>query len=137
MKVRRLAQGDIVVLDDHPPVNGHRPSADVLFYSVAKEFGNLALAVIMTGMGDDGAAGMGAIHAAGGTNLAQDSDSCVVDSMPRSAIERGFVDRVIPLSGLAGYLQAQCIADRFQQEYASVSSPAETTGNERGPRRRI
>jgi two-component system chemotaxis response regulator CheB len=137
MKVRRLAQGDIVVLDDHPPVNGHRPSADVLFHSVAKEFGNLALAVIMTGMGDDGAAGMGAIHAAGGTNLAQDSDSCVVDSMPRSAIERGFVDRVVPLSGLAGYLQAQCIADRFQQEFASVSSPAETTGNERGPRRRI
>ena len=137
MKVRRLAQGDIVVLDDRPPVNGHRPSADVLFHSVAKEYGSAAMAVIMTGMGDDGAAGMGAIHTAGGLTLAQDSDSCVVDSMPRSAIERGFVDRVIPLSELAGYLQAQCIAERCHQELTSVSPSAGPAAVERPPRRRI
>jgi len=136
MRVRRLPQGDIVVLDDHPPVNGHRPSADVLFYSVAREFGGSALAVIMTGMGDDGAAGIGAIHDAGGLTLAQNSDSCVVDSMPRSAVERGFIDRVVPLSALASFIQAQCLAEKYHHELASVSSSAEPAGDERGVRRR-
>jgi two-component system, chemotaxis family, protein-glutamate methylesterase/glutaminase len=136
MKVRRLPQGDIAVLDDHPPVNGHRPSADVLFHSVAREFGSAGLAVIMTGMGDDGAAGIGAIHAVGGLTLAQNSDSCVVDSMPRSAIERGFIDRVLPLSSIAGFLQAQCVADRYQQELASVSPSDVEAGVEHGTRRR-
>lgn len=137
MKVRRLAQGDIVVLDDNPPVNGHRPSVDVLFYSVAKEFGSASLAVQMTGMGDDGAAGMGAIHAAGGMTLAQDSESCVVNSMPRSAIERGFVDRVVQLSALASHIQSMCVAEKLQQDFASASSPAEPAGAERGSRRRL
>jgi len=136
MKVRRLPQGDIAVLDDHPPVNGHRPSADVLFYSVAREFGSACLAIIMTGMGDDGVAGIGSIHAAGGVTIAQNSDSCVVDSMPRSAVERGFIDRVLPLSNIAGFLQAQCIADRFQQELASLSPSDAEAGVEHGTRRR-
>jgi two-component system chemotaxis response regulator CheB len=137
MKVRRLPQGDIVVLDDHPPVNGHRPSVDVLFNSVAKEFGSGALGVIMTGMGDDGAAGLGAIHSAGGLTFAQDAESCVVNSMPRSAIERGFVDRVVPLSSIASFIQAQCTAEKVHQEIASVSSSAtDVVGAERGARRR-
>jgi len=136
IKVRRLGQGDIVVLDDHPPVNGHRPSADVLFYSMAREFGSAGLGIIMTGMGDDGAAGIGAIHAAGGVTLAQNSDTCVVDSMPRSAVERGFIDRVLPLSSIASHLQAQCMSDRYQQELASVSPSEHSTDGEHGPRRR-
>ena len=57
-----------------------------------------AVAVLMTGMGEDGAAGMGAIQAAGGVTLAQSPDTCVVDSMPRSAITRGFASRVVSLS---------------------------------------
>ncbi len=90
MKVRRMEHGDIAVLVDQPRVNGHRPSVDVLFHSVAHEFGNRAVAVLMTGMGDDGAAGLGAVQAAGGYTIAQSPDTCVVDSMPR--VQRSSVD---------------------------------------------
>ena len=90
MKVRRMEHGNVAILVDAPRVNGHRPSVDVLFQSVAQEFSNNALAILMTGMGDDGAAGMGAVRAAGGITIAQSPETCVVDSMPRSAIERGF-----------------------------------------------
>ena len=83
MKVRRMEHGDVAILVDQPRVNGHRPSVDVLFHSVAQEFGNKAVAVLMTGMGEDGAAGMGAIQSAGGFTIAQSPDTCVVDSMPR------------------------------------------------------
>ena len=68
LKVKRLPLTDVVVLSDEPKVNGHRPSADVLFHSVAEEFGNKSVALIMTGMGDDGAEGLGAIKKAGGAN---------------------------------------------------------------------
>src|SRR5260370_592518 len=70
MMVRRMPRGDMVVLSDGPPVNGHRPSADVLFHSVAQEFGLTAVGVLMTCMGDDGAEGLGAIRAAGGMTIA-------------------------------------------------------------------
>ena len=82
-------------------VNGHRPSADVLFGSVAAVYGARATGLVMTGMGDDGAEGLRQIKAAGGTTLAQSETSCVVPGMPRAAIERGVVDRVLPLEGLA------------------------------------
>ncbi len=58
MMVRRMPRGDMVVLFDGPPVNGHRPSADVLFHSVAQEFGLTSVGILMTGMGDDGAEGL-------------------------------------------------------------------------------
>ena len=69
LKVKRLPLTDVVVLSDEPKVNGHRPSADVLFHSVAEEFGNKSVALIMTGMGDDGAEGLGAIKKAAGSPL--------------------------------------------------------------------
>jgi len=97
-----------VVLTDQPPLKGHRPSADVLFRSIAREFGREAVAVLMTGMGDDGADGMGDVFRAGGLTLAQSLDTCIVESMPRSAIDRGWVTRVVPLSMLALQLQAHC-----------------------------
>ena len=109
MRVRRTAMGDVAVLGDEPRVNGHRPSVDVLFRSVADEFGPAALAVIMTGMGDDGADAMGAVKAAGGMTIAQDRDSCTVFGMPRAAIERGHAVRVVALDVLANTLQAQCL----------------------------
>jgi two-component system chemotaxis response regulator CheB len=111
MKIRRTPQGDVIVLVDQAPVNGHRPSVDVLFRSVAQELGKESAAVIMTGMGDDGASAMGAIQKAGGLTIAQALDTCVVDSMPKSAIEAGYANRVVPLEALPGVLQILCKDD--------------------------
>jgi len=135
MKVRRMAHGDIAVLVDQPRVNGHRPSVDVLFQSVAQEFGSNALAILMTGMGEDGAAGLGAIQAAGGITMAQSPDSCVVDSMPRAAITRGFASRVVSLSNLASVLQSKCMPERPSAEPAAAAS-SEDAASEQGASRR-
>jgi two-component system chemotaxis response regulator CheB len=112
LKVKRLTLGDVAVLSDEPRVNGHRPSVDVLFKSVAEEFGEKGIAVIMTGMGEDGAHGLGLVKAAGGMTIAQSEESCVVYGMPKAAIERGYAVRVIALDALANTLQAQCMQDR-------------------------
>jgi two-component system, chemotaxis family, protein-glutamate methylesterase/glutaminase len=108
LKVKRLPLGEVAVLSDDPRVNGHRPSVDVLFRSMAEEFGARGIAVLMTGMGEDGAAGLGAVKKAGGMTIAQSEDSCIVFGMPKAAIERGFATRVIHLDALANTLQAQC-----------------------------
>ena len=108
MKVKRLPLGDIVVLSDEPRVNGHRPSADVLLRSVAEEFKSSAVGVLMTGMGDDGAEGLGAIKKEGGMTIAQSEESCVVFGMPKAAIERGYVVRIVGLDILGATLQALC-----------------------------
>ena len=102
--VRRMPRGDMAVLSDGSPVNGHRPSADVLFHSVAQQFGPTAVGLLMTGMGEDGAEGLGALKAAGGVTVAQSEDTCVVSGMPRAAISKGYADKVIPLEGIAAYL---------------------------------
>jgi two-component system, chemotaxis family, protein-glutamate methylesterase/glutaminase len=112
MKVKRMPLGQMVVLTDDERVNGHRPSADVLFRSVAQEFGPTALGVIMTGMGEDGAEGLGEMKRAGAMTIAQSEESCVVFGMPKAAIERGHAVRVVSLDALANTLQAQCVADR-------------------------
>ena len=114
--VRRMPRGDMVVLSDGPPVNGHRPSADVLFHSVAQEFGLTAVGVLMTGMGDDGAEGLGAIKSAGGMTIAQSEDTCVVSGMPRAAILKGYANKIIPLDELGTFLVSQ---------YGAEQNPAE------------
>jgi len=108
MRVRRMPLGPVAVLSDEDRVNGHRPSVEVLFRSVAQEFGPKAIAVLMTGMGDDGADAMGAVKQAGGLTIAQSAESCVVFGMPKAAIERGHAARVLSLDALANALQAQC-----------------------------
>lgn len=112
LKVKRLPLGDVAVLNDEPRVNGHRPSVDVLFKSVAEEFGDKSIGVLMTGMGEDGAQGLGLVKAAGGMTIAQSEESCVVYGMPKAAIERGYAVRVVALDALANTLQAQCMHDR-------------------------
>jgi two-component system chemotaxis response regulator CheB len=136
MKVRRAEHGDIAVLVDQPRVNGHRPSVDVLFNSVASEFGSRAIGVLMTGMGDDGALGLGAIQAAGGVTIAQSPDTCVVDGMPRAAIERGFAARIVSLPSLASVLQSKCVPDRSPTEPVAAGSPANESAAEGASRRR-
>jgi len=136
LKVRRMEHGNVAILVDQPRVNGHRPSANVLFHSVAQEFGSNAIGVLMTGMGDDGAEGLGAIQAAGGMTIAQSPDTCIVDSMPRSAIERGFAGRVVSLSSLSSYLQAKCIVERPLAEQGNQDSTADILTTESGLRRR-
>ena len=66
----------------------------------------------MTGMGEDGVAGMGAVQSAGGSTIAQSPETCVVDSMPRIAIERGFAQRVVNMPNLASILQTKCVPDQ-------------------------
>jgi len=82
-------------------VNRHRPSVNVLFHSVAEAKGKHAIGIIMTGMGDDGAAGMLAMYQNGAHTIAQDESSCVVFGMPQKAILAGGVSSVIPLSQIS------------------------------------
>ncbi len=96
-----------VHLSDASPVGRHRPSADVLFRSVARAAGPEALGVILTGMGGDGAEGLLAMRRAGAATLALDEASCVVYGMPARAVEIGAVERVVSLAGLPGALLAR------------------------------
>ncbi len=96
-----------VRLHDGPPVNRHRPSVDVLFRSVAQFAGRNAVGVILTGMGNDGAAGMLEMHRAGAYTLAQNEASCVVFGMPREAIATGGVNEVVELERMGQRMLAQ------------------------------
>ena len=116
MKIKKLPLGNVAVLSEDAPVNGHRPSVDVLFRSVAEEFGPQAMAVLMTGMGEDGAVSIGEIRAAGGYTVAQSQQTCVVYGMPKAAIERGYVMRIADLQELPHILQAQCVPERGRGE---------------------
>jgi two-component system chemotaxis response regulator CheB len=95
----------MVVLTDGPPVHGCRPAADVTMLSAVKVYGRRTLAVVMTGMGKDGAAGALAIKRAEGKTCAQDQQSCVIFGMPKAAIDAGAIDEVVPLADLAGWLR--------------------------------
>jgi two-component system, chemotaxis family, protein-glutamate methylesterase/glutaminase len=98
------AQGAIEI-SKAPAVDGFRPSASVLFRSVARSFGASALAVIMTGMGDDGLEGLRAVHSAGGLIIAQDEASSVVFGMPGVVVSAGLADLTLPLHRIAPQLQ--------------------------------
>jgi two-component system chemotaxis response regulator CheB len=119
MKIKKTALSTIVVLSSRPAVNGHRPSADVLFNSVAAEYGPSSVGVIMTGMGEDGAEGIGEIKKAGGRTLAQDENTSVVFGMPKAAIRRGYIDRVIPLERMAEAVAGEIIWKRGGRQIAA------------------
>jgi two-component system, chemotaxis family, protein-glutamate methylesterase/glutaminase len=96
-----------VEIKDGPLVSRHRPSVDVLFRSAARYAGRNAVAVIMTGMGDDGARGMLEMKEAGAATIAQDETTSVVFGMPFEAIKRGAVDVILPLQSIGESMLAR------------------------------
>jgi two-component system chemotaxis response regulator CheB len=101
LEVERKGTSYFARLSDAPLVSGHRPSADVLFASIAMTYQSHALGVIMTGMGRDGAQHLGTIYREGGMTLGQDEKSAVVYGMPRVAYELGHVMEQVSLENMA------------------------------------
>ncbi|GAB4265560.1 MAG: chemotaxis-specific protein-glutamate methyltransferase CheB [Deferrisomatales bacterium] len=105
------ARRGLAVLTDDPPVNACKPSVDVLFESVAREWGEHAVAVLLTGMGRDGARGALAVRQAGGEVIVQDESTSVIFGMPKAAIELGAATRVVP-AGRIPQVLAEVIGGR-------------------------
>jgi two-component system chemotaxis response regulator CheB len=99
-----VRQGGIVALNQEEAVHHVRPAVDVLLRSVAQAYGSKALAVVLTGMGVDGAAGALEVKRQGGRVIAQDEGSCVVYGMPAAVAEAGAADTVAPLSSIAAHI---------------------------------
>jgi two-component system, chemotaxis family, protein-glutamate methylesterase/glutaminase len=106
MLINTSEKGFSVTIKEGPLVSRHRPSVDVLFRSAAKNAASSALGIILTGMGDDGAVGMKEMHDAGIFTIAQNEESCAVFGMPKEAIKRGAVDKIIHLDAIANTIIA-------------------------------
>jgi len=91
----------VIALSDSPPVNSCRPSVDVLFQSVAEAYGGNSLAVILTGMGNDGVAGVSAMRRGGAYSIVQDEKSSVIWGMPGAVVEAGYANEIVPLDRMA------------------------------------
>lgn len=117
MRVARAAGGYALQLDESPPVNRHRPSVDVLFDSVVPLAHDCAAAVLLTGMGNDGAEGMARLRAAGAHTVVQDEATSVVWGMPGAAVRLGAAEVVLPLGAIAGHLR-----DTVRPDNAGVAS---------------
>lgn len=104
--VERNGTRFICRLNDGPVVNRHRPSVDVMFRTVAQNIGHNAIGVLLTGMGNDGAAGMKELHDAGANTIAQDEKTSVVWGMPGEAVKLGCVDSIVPLDAISGKIIA-------------------------------
>jgi two-component system chemotaxis response regulator CheB len=94
------------MLDEEPRSTLHRPSVDVMMASMAKAYGERVLGVVLTGMGSDGTAGLGAIKEAGGRTLAESEESCVIYGMPKAAVEAGVVQHSVHLLRVADEILA-------------------------------
>ena len=110
--VERKSLAMVVRLSDAPQRNGHRPSADVLFESVAEQYQNRALGVIMTGMGNDGAVQLAEMRRRGAHTLGQDEHSCIVYGMPKVAFELGGVQKQVSLQDMA--YEISRLANQYQ-----------------------
>ncbi len=97
MKVHKESKGAIITLHDHP-ITIYMPSVNFLFSSVSETYGKKCLAVILTGMGNDGLEGMRELKAANGESIAEHKESCVVYGMPKRVIEAGLADQILPLT---------------------------------------
>lgn len=106
-----IGGGDRVALHQEPPRNGVRPSIDVTMESVAANDGYRCLGVVLTGMGSDGREGSAAIKRSGGRVIAQDESTSVIYGMPRSVVEGGYADRVLPLYRITDEIVQMCRPD--------------------------
>ena len=106
MTVTRFGAEPRVLLNQNDPVNGHRPSVDVLMRSVAREYGARAVGVIMTGMGKDGAEGLRELYARGGRVIAQDKATSVIYGMNKEVVQNGNAHEVVPVDQIASRLRA-------------------------------
>jgi two-component system chemotaxis response regulator CheB len=97
--------------EDGPPIGGHRPSANALFFSMAQSLGSDAIGVLLTGMGDDGAAGLLALKRAGAYTIAEDESTAVVYGMPEAAVQLGAIREALPLGEIAPRI-LRLIADK-------------------------
>jgi two-component system chemotaxis response regulator CheB len=114
--VEKKSLAAVARLSDADPVNGHRPSADVLFESVAKHYSNRCVAVIMTGMGKDGARKIGEIYEEGGMTIGQDEGSSIVYGMPRVAYEAGYIRKQSSLDNMARAITEAVKGNQAPQE---------------------
>ena len=110
--VEKRSLANIVRVIDTEPRNGHRPSVDVLFESVAKAYQNHALGIIMTGMGRDGAEQLAELRKQGSRTLGQDKDSSIVYGMPKVAHELGGVQKQVALSDMASEINSIVLANQ-------------------------
>jgi two-component system chemotaxis response regulator CheB len=99
-----LTEEGSVRLNKSLPINGHRPSAELLFDSVANFYGRRGVGIILTGMGSDGASGLKRLRTCGGRTIAQDEESSIIFGMPRAAIELGAAEMILPLDEIASQL---------------------------------
>jgi two-component system chemotaxis response regulator CheB len=101
MAIRNQGGKNVIKIYQGELVNRHRPSVNVLFHSVAEVKGKHAIGIILTGMGDDGATGMLAMHEKGSYTIAQDEATSVVFGMPNKAVQAGGVSAVLPLQDIS------------------------------------
>jgi two-component system chemotaxis response regulator CheB len=106
MQLKKISDKYVIITDDNPPVNRHRPSVDVLFNSVAECAGSNAAGILLTGMGDDGARGLLKMKQAGAETIAQDELSAVVFGMPRMAISLNAAKKVMNLNQIINFIKS-------------------------------
>lgn len=105
----RVSPTGRISLDDGPRIGGYRPCADLTLESAAEYAGPMAIGVILTGMGNDGAKGVQAIRAAGGYTIAQDESTAVIFGMPQEAIKTGAVDQVLPMESIYSAIEKRIL----------------------------
>jgi two-component system chemotaxis response regulator CheB len=116
MEIGGAGAAPVCRLRDSDLVNGHRPSVDVLFHSVAGVCGSRSVGLILTGMGKDGAKGLAAMRAAGARTFGQDEATCVVYGMPKAAFEIGAVEHQAPLNDLSRLVLQACTSAAANRE---------------------
>lgn len=106
----RISSSGAIHLDDGPRIAGYRPCADLALQTLAAHAGKMAIAVVLTGMGNDGAQGAKAVKAAGGSVIAQDESSAVIFGMPAEAIKTGVVEEVLPIDEIFSAIDRRAAA---------------------------